>query len=83
MKAYQVHKGEMDKHGHQRYDLVATYFDKTRALQHAEQIAESIPLYGDILEFDGWFSDGKCASWSAVGWEHVCVSLFEEITITE
>lgn len=83
MKAYQVFKGEQDKHGHQRYDLVATYLDKDRAFQHAEQIARETPLYGDVLEFDGWYGNNKYASWSAVGWERVCIAQFTEIEITE
>ena len=67
MKAYQVFQGELDKHGRQHYDLVATYFDKQRAFDHAEKIANGTPLYGDMLEFDGWYGDGKYSSWTAVG----------------
>jgi len=83
MKAYQIHKGDTNKHGHQYYDLIATYFDKQKALDHCEQIARETPLYGDILEFDGWWGDGKYCSWSAVGWERITIARFEEIEITE
>jgi hypothetical protein len=37
MKAYQVYKGEQNKHGHQQFDLIATYLDKQRAFNHAKK----------------------------------------------
>jgi len=84
MKAYQVYKGEQDKHGHQQFDLIATYLDKQQALNHAEKIAEETPLYSDtILEFDGWYGKGKYCSWSIRGWEIIIVSQFREIEIIE
>ena len=83
MKAYQVFKGDLDKHGRQHYDLVATYLDKKKALDHCEKVAKETPLYGDILEFDGWYGNDKYCSWSAIGWERVTIAQFEEIEITE
>jgi hypothetical protein len=83
MKAYQVFSGEQNKHGNQIYDLVATYLDKDRAIEHARQIAQDTPLYGDILEEGEFFGDGKFKEWDAIGWERVCVSRFQEIEITE
>jgi len=83
MIAYQVFKGEQDKHGRQQFDLVATYLDKQRALDHAEKIAKETPLYGDVLEFDGWYGKNKYCSWSARGWEITTISEFREIEITE
>jgi hypothetical protein len=83
MKAYQVFNGEQDKHGHQRYDLVATYLDKEKALAHCKQIAESTPLYGDTLEESAFYGEGKSKSWDAIGWERVTIAKFEEIEITE
>jgi hypothetical protein len=83
MKAYQVYKGEQDKHGRQHFDLIATYLDKQRALDHAEKIAKETPLYGDILEYDGWYGEGKYCSWSKGGWEITTISQFREIDITE
>lgn len=83
MKAYQVFKGEQDKHGRQHYDLVATYLDKERALVHAKQIAESTPLYGDVLEEGEFYGGGKYKSWDAIGWERVTIAQFQEIEITE
>lgn len=83
MKAYQVFKGDTNKHGFQEYELVATYLDKERAFVHAEKIANETPLMGDVLEFDGWYGEGKYASWSAIGWDRVIISRLEEIEITE
>lgn len=83
MKAYQVFKGEQNKHGYQIYELIATYLDKELAFAYAEEIARNTPLMGDILEFDGWYGNGKYASWSAVGWERICIAKMEEIHITE
>jgi hypothetical protein len=79
--AYQVFSGEENKHGFQEYELKATYFDKQKAFEHCERIAEETPLYGDILEFDGWYGDGKYCSWSAVGWNRVTISRMEQIEI--
>ena len=59
MKAYQVFKGEQDKHGRQRYDLVATYLDKEKALAHCKQVVESTTLYGDVLEEGEFYGEGK------------------------
>ena len=83
MKAYQVLKGEMDRHGHQRFELIATYLDKERALDHCEWMAKEISLHSDTLEFDGWDIDNKIASWSVREWEVVILSKFQEIEITE
>jgi lipoprotein NlpI len=83
MKAYQVFTGESDKHGRQQYDLVATYLDRERALQHCKEIAESTQLYGDILEETEFYANGKYKSWTAIGWERVDIAQFQEIEITE
>lgn len=83
MKAYQVFYGELDKHCHQKYHLVATYLDKEKALDHCKQIAESTPLYGDKLEEEDFYNEGKYKSWYAIGWERVEISQFKEIDIIE
>jgi hypothetical protein len=83
MKAYQVFKGEQDKHGRQIYDLVATYLDKEKALAHCRQIVESTTLYGDVLEEGEFYGEGKYKSWDAIGWERVTIAQFTEIDITE
>ena len=80
MKAYQVFKGELNKHGHQRYDLMATYLSKDKALQHCKEIADATPLYGDVLEEGEYYGNGKYKSW---WWERVTIAQFEEIEITE
>jgi|694.fasta_scaffold37866_3 hypothetical protein len=84
MKAYQIHKGDIDKHGHVYFELIATYLDKDKAFNHAEIIAKNEPLmHDDLLEFDGWYADSKCASWSIVGWDRLTIARFQEIEITE
>ena len=59
MKAYQVHKGEENKHGHQDYELQATYLNKEKALEHAKKLVEETPLYGDKLIESDWYGNGK------------------------
>jgi hypothetical protein len=49
MKIYQVFSGEENKHGFQVYYLYAVYFDKEKALNHAQQIVNRTPLDGDKL----------------------------------
>ena len=83
MKAYQVFKGDTDKHGRQMYDLVATYLDKEKALQHCKEIAEATPLHGDVLEESEFYANGKVKSWTAIGWERIDIAEFREIQITE
>ena len=83
MKAYQVHKGEENKHGHQDYELQATYLNKEKALEHAKKLVEETPLYGDKLIESDWYGNGKYKSWTAHGWGYVTICLIEEIEITE
>ena len=81
--AYQVFKGDTDKHDNQIYDLVATYLDKEKALQHCKQIAETTQLYGDVLEESEFYANGRYKCWTAIGWERVHIAQFREIQITE
>ena len=83
MKAYQVFKGELDKHGRQYYELIATYLDRQRALNHTAKIAVETPLYGDTLEEGEFYGHGKYKSWDAIGWERITIAEFREIEITE
>ena len=83
MKAYQVFRGEENKHGFQDYELAATYLSKEKALEHAQKIVDETPLNGDILIDDGWYGNGKYKSWTAQGWSFVCICRIEEIEITE
>ncbi len=83
MEVYQVFKGEIDRNGHQIYDLVATYLDREKALQHCKHIAECTPLYGDILEVNNFDEKSRSKSWDAVGWDRVTIALFQEIDIIE
>lgn len=83
MKAYQVFKGDTDKHGNQQYDLVATYLDRERAIAHAQKVADETPMYGDILVEGEWSKCERYKTWWAHGWEWVGIARFEEIEITE
>ena len=83
MKAYQVYKGEENKHGFQEYDLQATYLSKEKALEHAQKIVDETPLYGDKLIESEWFEDLKYKDWTAHGWTYVCICKIEEIEIIE
>jgi hypothetical protein len=84
MKAYQVHKGDENKHGFQEYELDATYLSKEKALEHAQKLVASIPLHGDILEEHDWYGPNKqYKSWYAEGWGYVCICRIEEIDIIE
>ena len=83
MKAYQVFLGDVDKHGRQQYNLVATYLDRQRALDHAKKIADETPLYGDVLEEDDFTPNDRHKTWWARGWEWVGIARFSEIDIIE
>ena len=76
--AYQVFKGEEDKHGHQRYDLLATYFDKAKALEHCKQIVEDDEFKNEYIRVDDYPS---CRSWTAVGGSYVTICELREIEI--
>lgn len=81
IKAYQVFKGTLNKHGHQQYDLIATYFDKEKALTHCQQIVEAIELNGDVVEED-FYGEGKFATWYKSNfWERNIIATFKEIDI--
>ena len=83
MKAYQVFEGDTDKHGRQTYNLVATYLDREKALQHCKEIAEATPLHGDVLEEGEFYEKGRLKYWYAIGWERVDIARFAEIEIIE
>jgi hypothetical protein len=84
MKAYQVFKGYTDNYDNQQYELVSTYLDRERALQHCKDIAESTKLYGDnFLEEGQFYDNGKYKVWTLIGWSREDIAKFEEIEITE
>lgn len=83
MKAYQVFKGEENKHGFQEYDLQATYLSKEKALEYAQKLVAETPLHGDILHESEWSEDGKYKSWAAQGWNFVDICRVEEIDIID
>ena len=79
-RAYQVFKGEEDKHGHQRYDLQATYFDRDRALEHCSRIVAADEFKGELIE-ETEYGNGRYRSWDAIGWSRVTICRLEEIEI--
>jgi hypothetical protein len=84
MKAYQVYKGDENKHGFQDYELQATYLSKEKALEHAKKLVDETPLYGDKLIEEDWYGPNKqYKDWTAQGWTFVCICRIEEIDITE
>jgi hypothetical protein len=82
MKAYQVFTGYTDKHDRQYYELLATYFDKDRALHHCRRLAEEETQRGELVE-ERPTKDGKRIGWYVIGWESVRVVKFSEIEIIE
>lgn len=80
MKAYQVFEGYEDKHGFQRYDLKATYFDKSKALKHCLEIVHSEQFKNEkIVEYET--ENGLFKTWSAVGYTRVTIAMLAEIKI--
>lgn len=64
MKAYQVFKGEENKHGFQEYDLQATYLSKEKALEHAQKlVADTLLSDNEHIEEANWSDNGKYKSW--------------------
>lgn len=80
-KAYQVFKGDIDKHGFQRYDLVATYFDKDKALKHCIELSKEESFQNETIAESEWLGDGKYKSWDVIGWDIITIVKFEEIEI--
>lgn len=84
MFAYQVFKGDSDKHGRQIYELIATYLDMEKALLHCSEIVAATPLYGDDLdECDYAVNNLGVRCWDAVGWERLTICEMRTIEITE
>jgi hypothetical protein len=77
-KAYQVFSGGESKHGHQTYELAATYFDRTRALEHCERIVGAAEFRNEHIEVNDY---PGCKSWTAVGWTWVTICELREIEI--
>jgi hypothetical protein len=79
MKAYQVYSGDVDSNENQKYELVATYFDKDAALAHARQIANQDASHNnEVTEVQ---YNSTRTYWYQHGWIYVDVAKIEEITI--
>ena len=81
MKAYQVFKGDTDKHDHQTWELMVTYLSKDRALEYANKMVSETKLYGDTLVVGDWKNDSQY--WYAHGWSYIGICRVDEIEITE
>lgn len=44
MKVYLAHSGDINKHGHQDYDLIGVYQDKDMAIQAIEQSMTDVDM---------------------------------------
>ena len=83
MKAYQVFKGDFDKHGRQYYELDSTYFDKERALQRCKEIVETDEFKNETVIESEWYGEGKYKSWDDHGFEWITLCRMVQIEITE
>ena len=81
MIAYQVFKGENDKHDRQMWELEATYTSKDRAQQHADKIVSETKLYGSALVDEGWKHNDSYRVYYAHGWDYVGICKIEAIEI--
>ena len=79
MKAYQVFKGELDSNEITQWDLVATYLNKDKALEHANKIVdEADPVNNEIIGGE-WTDDGKY--WYEIGWTMTGICKIKEIEV--
>ncbi len=84
MKAYQVFEGEYEEMGdYTHFELVATYLNKERALEHCRKLAEEYPLCGDQLIESDFNEKYGIKDWDVRGWDIVTIVRFKEIDITE
>jgi hypothetical protein len=81
MKAYQVHTGDENKHGHQVYNLVSTYLNKEKALEHCQQIVGEYKRLSEEEVSEHEEENGKWILWVAAGWGYVVVCKMDEIEI--
>jgi hypothetical protein len=79
MKAYQVFKGELDKHDNQYYELMGTYLNQDKAMAHCNQIVADDMDGNDAEKYE---SEGY-VSWSVRGWNIVTICKMEAIDIIE
>jgi hypothetical protein len=83
MKAYQVFKGDYDKHGRQYYELDSTYFDRERALQRCKEIIEDDEFKNETVKNDTEFNCEEYMSWYIPGWDTITICKMEQIEIAE
>lgn len=81
MKAYQIFKGDLDKHGRQYYELDSTYFDKEKALQRCKEIIEDDKFKSETVTEE--FNCETYMSWDIIGYDIITICKMEQIEITE
>lgn len=81
MKAYQVFTGDLDKHGHQKFELDSTYLSKGMALIRCKEIIEAEEFKDEKIELTT-LKNGSM-HWEASGWDIITICKLEEIQIIE
>lgn len=80
-KAYQVFTGDLDRHGHQRFELDSTYLSKDRALIRCKEIIEAEEFKNENIGMTT-LKNGN-TYWEASGWDIITICKLEEIQIIE
>ena len=73
MKVYLAHSGDIDKHGHQRYDLIGVYQDRDMAIKAIE---DSIVDCDDMYVKKETMSNGNIF-WTEQGMDVITVGYLE------
>ena len=81
--AYQVFKGDTDKHDRQIWELLGTYLNKDKAEERADKIVSDTELRGDNLIDEGWAKNDLYRIWMAHGWDYIGICKINKIEITE
>lgn len=82
MKAYQVFTGDLNKHGHQYFELDSIYLSKGRALIRCKEIIEAEEFKEEKITMTT-LKNRKSIYWEASGWDIITICKLEEIEIIE
>ena len=83
MKAYQVHTGEENKHGHQVFNLVSTYLSEDKALEHCQRIISEYERLNEEVIEEHKEENGEWVIWVSCGWSYIVICKMNKIEITE
>lgn len=75
-KVYIAHKGYLNKHGRQTFDMIGVYENKDRAIQDIEKSIEDVN--GGFIEIT---PVGNNIYWSEKGMDIITVGFLEERTL--